>query len=100
MKPKVEIKPWKRDDGRYAFQIFVDDQAQDFIAWINNEDRSITRCSSGDLTPGSVYSLEECEGNCNWMNREIKEGRLANTQIRDSESKDNRGKRNDKRSVS
>lgn len=83
MKPKVEVKPWQRKDGRWAFQIFVDDQAQDFIGWINTEDHSITRCSSGDLTPGSTYSKRECQGNCNWLNRAIKEGKIANTQIKE-----------------
>ena len=78
MKHKIEFKPWLRPDKRYAFQIFVDGQASDFIWFIESTTGVVYSCSRGDITCGTTYSLEECEGNCNWLNARVSVEQIGN----------------------
>lgn len=68
---KVEFKPWARPDKRYAFQIFVDDKPVSFIWFIETTNQRVATCDRGDITCGTTYSLEECQANCNWLNKRV-----------------------------
>lgn len=71
----VEFRPYKRKDGRYSFQIFIDGEPEQrwiwFIESTNWVIATVAGPEGGDLTCGSVYSLEECQGNCNWLNSRL-----------------------------
>lgn len=76
-KTKVEFKPRKRADGRFAIEIFINDfSTHQFVHWIETTDRTICKISNHEFVMSPIFSEDECMANCNWLNNAYLEGKI------------------------
>jgi hypothetical protein len=73
---KVQFKPHQREDKRYAIEIFKNDFSIGFVHWIESTDGSICRVNRPDMVMSPIWSEEECQANCNWLETAFKEGKI------------------------
>lgn len=81
VQPKIVVTfiPWKRPNGRYSIQVVIDGEPQQkFLHWIENSTRPHTCCTTnrGDICH-EIFSFEECEANCNWLNAAFERGEIV-----------------------
>jgi len=72
----VEFKPHKRSDGRFAIEVLRDSSSLGFVHWIESSDGSICRINRPDMVMSPIWSEEECQANCNWLNQAYVEGKV------------------------
>jgi hypothetical protein len=73
---KTEIRIHKRPDGKFVYEIFCDNQSQGFIHWIESTDGRICRVNRADMVMSPVWSAEQAEGECAWLNHALLEGKI------------------------
>lgn len=82
-KTKIEFKPFKRADGKYAFQIWKDDKPLNkFVHWIETPagpafpNYRICSINTPEMIMSPVWTLEQAEAECAWMNNKYLLGEL------------------------
>jgi len=74
---KVTFKPFKRQDSKYAYQVVINDKPiNKFIHWIESTDGRICTINRPDMVMSPVYSIEQAEAECLWLNKAYEEGRI------------------------
>jgi len=74
---KVTFQSFERPDGRFAIQIVIDGQLQQkFIHWIESTNGKICSINRADMVMSPIWTKEECEANCNWLNSAYLEGKV------------------------
>lgn len=77
MKPLVTFKPFERKDNRFAIQVVIDGKPQNkFIHWIETTDGKLCTINRPDMVMSPVWSIDECQANCNWLNDAYLEGKI------------------------
>ncbi|HEY9705646.1 MAG TPA: hypothetical protein V6C58_24620 [Allocoleopsis sp.] len=73
---EIKFKPYKRQDGKYAYQIFVNDKSRGFVHWIESTDGRICKINRPDMVMSPTFSLEQAEAECNWLTEAFKRGEI------------------------
>lgn len=73
---KVEFKPFKRDDGKYAYQILTDGNLRGYVHWIESTNGKICTIGRPDMVMSPVWSIEQAENDCAWLNQAYIEGKI------------------------
>lgn len=77
MKPTITFQPFERPDGRFAIEIIRDGKpTHAFIHWIESSDGKICSVNRADMVMSPIWSREECQANCNWLNSAYLEGKI------------------------
>lgn len=78
MNSRVTFKPFLRPDKQYAIQVVIDNEPQHkFLHWIETSTSPMKCCTTnrGDICQ-PIFSLEECQANCNWLDEAYAEGKI------------------------
>lgn len=77
MKTQVTFQPFEREDKRFAIQIVLDGEPQNkFIHWIESSDGKICSVNRADMVMSPIWTIDECQANCNWLNTAFIEGKI------------------------
>lgn len=74
---QITFVPHKRPDNKYAYEILKDGKSLGFIHWIESCDGRICSINRADMVMSPVWSIEQAEAECAWLNRAFIEGRIS-----------------------
>jgi hypothetical protein len=73
---KIEFRPKKRPDGKFAYEVFKNEISIGFVHFIESVDGKIYRINHADMVMSPVWTIEQAEAECAWLNDAYKRGEI------------------------
>ena len=72
---KVDFKPKKRMDGRFAVEIFVEGSSRGFLHWIERGDGTMCRISDLEFVKNPFHK-DDIDAVCKWLKDAYEKGEI------------------------